>query len=176
MEFVKAVEVHQVYIIVFESHQDARRIGNGVICFLHDHAFQLSDDVSLLRFSRVGTYHATDNDVRMKVFRHHINRKIVIYSSVIRQYGVYFNGFEHARETHGSTHGISQITFLEDNRTFVIHIGRHAAERNEQIVKVSPTERSSLPEQFHKCQVHLQRVDHARRQKLCFYLVQRILQ
>ena len=112
----------------------------------------------------------------MKVFRHYINRKIVIYSSVIRQYGIYFNGFEHARETHGSTHGISQITFLEDDWAFVIHIGSYAAERNEQIIKVPPAERSSLSEQFHECQVHLQRVDHAGRQKLCFYLVQRILQ
>ena len=112
----------------------------------------------------------------MKVLRHYIDREIIIYPSVIRQHGINFNGLEHSRKTHGGTYGVSQITFLENNRTLVVYIRSYAAERYEQLVKISPAERRSLSEQFHECQVHLQRVDHAGRQKLCFYLVQRILQ
>ena len=86
----------------------------------------------------------------MKVLRHYIDRKIVVYPSVIRQHGINLDGLEHARKTHGGTHGISQITFLENNRTFVIHIGGYAAEWHEQPVKISSAERCSLPEQLHE--------------------------
>ena len=150
VKLVKTIEVHQAHIIVFKGHENTCRIRHGIVRFLHDHAFQLSDNVSFLRLPRIRTYHAADNNVRMKVLRHYVDRKIVVYPSVIRQHGINLNGLEHARKTHGGTHGISQITFLENNRTFVIHIGGYAAEWHEQPVKIPSAERRSLPEQLHE--------------------------
>ena len=83
MQFVETVKIHQTYIVVLESHEDTHRIWYRIVGFLHDHAFQLSDDVSFLRLAGIGTDHAADDDVRMEILGHEVE---VVTANLI--YGV----------------------------------------------------------------------------------------
>ena len=141
VKFVETVKVHQADVIILESHQNAERIRNRIVRFLHDHVFQLPHDVAFLRLAGIGTDHASDNYIRMEVLRHDIHGEIVVDTTVIHQYGIYFNRLEHGRKTHGSPYCITQISLVEDQRTLVVYIRSDTAERYKKLVEISMTHR-----------------------------------
>ena len=155
VQFLEAVEVQQIDIIVFEGHDDTQRIGNGIVGLLHDHVLELAHQITFLRFARIGGHHTADDDVGMEVVHHDIRREVVVDTAVVGQHTVYLNGFEHKREAHRSPHGIAHIAVAHDEGTLVVHIRSHTTEGNKQIVEIAPTGRCSLGIKLHEHQIHL---------------------
>ena len=166
LELIDALEVHQTYIIIFESHQNTGRIRKRVVCLLHNHIFYLAHQIILFRLSRIGRYNATDNDVRMKILTHHVGWKIIIDSTVVSQHAVYLDRLEHKGKTHRSPYGVTQITTLQNQLLLVIHIRCDTTKWYKKFIKVTVTCSRSARIQIDKDKVHLDRINNTGRQKL----------
>ena len=170
VQFLQTVKIQQVDIIIFEGHDYAQRVRNGVIGLLHNHILQLAHQVILLRLTGICRHHTANDDIRMKILPHHIRREIIVNAAIISKRTVYFYRFEDKWKAHGSTYRISQIPFTQYQWLFIVHIGCYTAKRNKQFVEITATCSRSTCKQFHKYQVHLYGVDHACGKYLGLYM------
>ena len=157
------LEVHQIDIFVFETQKNTQRIGNRIIRLLHHHIFQLAHHITFLRFSGIAGNHTSDDNVRIKILTHYIDRKIIVDTAIVSQDRVYFDRFKHHRKAHGCTHRITQVAAFHNQGTLVVDIRSYTTKRDKQTVEVCPTGSCSLCIQIQKDDIHLDRVHHAGR-------------
>ena len=155
LQFVQAVEVQEVHVVVLEGHHKALRFGKRVVRFLHDHVFYLAHQVVFLRFLGVACHDAAYDDVRVEVFSHDVGGEVVVDASVVGQRAVYLYGLEHEGETHRGTHGIAQVARTHDERFLVVDIRGYTTEGDEQLVEVAVAAGRCLGKQLHEDYVHL---------------------
>ena len=151
VQFLEAVEVQQADVVVLEGHDDACRVGDGIVRLLHDHVLELAHEVAFLGLAGVGGHHAADDDVRVEVLLHDVGGEVVVDAAVVGQHAVYLDGLEHEGEAHRGPDGIAQVAFAHDEGLLVVHVRRNAAEGDEQVVEVAPAGSRGL----HEHQVHL---------------------
>ena len=124
-------KVEKSYITQIETHQNPIFGIESIIAFLHDHILDLIHQIIFFGFIQFSGNNTPDDDIGIKIGLHHIDREIIINTAVIDQYAVDFNRFEYERETHGSSHGITQITIPQYDFSLVIYIGGNRSKRNE---------------------------------------------
>ncbi|EJX05317.1 hypothetical protein EVA_06575 [gut metagenome] len=150
MQFVNTLKIHQIDIVIFKCHTNSFRIRNGIISPLHNHVFNLTHQVVLLRLGWVGSYHTANYNIRVKIIPHHISRKVVVNSSVVSQYAVYFYRLEHEWKTHRCPDGISQVTFSHHKLLLIVHIGSNTAKRYKQFIEITITSCSGTGKEIDK--------------------------
>ncbi len=77
--------------------------------------------------------------VGMKFVAHSLHRKILVNAAVVKQGVVDGNWAEHYRKGHRRAYGVAYLSGREHFLVAALHIGRHASERNHELVEVAVT-------------------------------------
>ena len=134
------------------------------------HVFQLLKHITWYRLFIRTTDRNTYYDIGIKVFMHHIHRKIIINTAVIHQNTVHLYRLEDHRETHRCPYGITQTAIVAYNLTFMVYIARHTTKRHEKIVKIAIALSRIRCEKTHKLKIHRQRINQCPRQNISSHI------
>ena len=156
-QLLRPVEIEQGNVVEPKPKCHPFFFRNFHLRILHNHGLDLIVPVVRRLFLAARKVRAED-EIRVERLAHGLDREIIIDSAVEKRHFVFPYRFEEQRKGHRDAHGIAQVAVAEYDRFLIVHIRPHAAERDEQIIKVPSCLGRRLSIKPHERLVHLYRV------------------